>query len=226
MPRYSVWYPLVSYSPEYVAMLAARQVGAQAVFMDLPHYAFERPHLPAGDQPQPAPRRDLDEIAPRSTFYQLLARTAGHRSWNETWDRLFEVPRADWSYEALRREVALFCAAVRATTPAESLKSDGTLARERFMWKTIRETLETLKIAPADAIVVCGGFHIFLDQNDPHPPPPIPQGSLSVTVAPYSYFRISQLSGYGAGNRRRAFTRCVSKVTRRDSDRTRSSSTT
>ena len=69
------------------------------------------------------------------------------------------------------------------------------------MWKTIRRTLGTLRLEPSDAMVVCGGFHVFLDRDDPMPPPPIPEGTLSVTVAPYSYFRISELSGYGAGNR-------------------------
>src|SRR5689334_22533355 len=42
-PRYSVWYPLVSYSPELIAMRTAKEIGAQAMFMDLPHYAIERP---------------------------------------------------------------------------------------------------------------------------------------------------------------------------------------
>jgi hypothetical protein len=208
-PRYSAWYPLVSYSPEMVALHAALQVGAQPIFMDLPHYAIERPtpaaqNDPAGPAPPKTPphrRRDLDEIAPQSRFYQLLAEAAGYRSWNETWDALFESPRSDRSWEELRRDVALFCAAVRATTDPASLLGDGTLDRERFMWKTIGETLSGKKLRPRDALVVCGGFHIFLDQNDPEPPPPVPSGTLSVTVAPYSYFRISELSGYGAGNR-------------------------
>jgi hypothetical protein len=69
------------------------------------------------------------------------------------------------------------------------------------MWRTISQTLQAEKIKPEEAMVVCGGFHIFLDRDDPEPPPAIPEGALSVTVAPYSYFRISQLSGYGAGNR-------------------------
>jgi hypothetical protein len=192
-PRYSVWYPIVSYSPEYLAMSVARQIGAHAVFIDLPHYARV--------QSVPVPRRDLDEIAPQSTFYQRLAKAAGHRSWDETWDRLFETPQKGESFESARRDIAIFCAAVRATTPPESLESDGTLARERFMWWTIRQTLAERNVNPQDAMVVCGGFHIFLNQNDPEPLPPIPEGTLSVTVAPYSYFRISQLSGYGAGNR-------------------------
>ena len=194
-PRQSIWYPIVSYSPEYIAMLTAKEVGAQTVFIDLPHYARE----PASTAPQP--RRNLDEIAPTSRFYQLLARHSGSRSWDETWDRLFETPRLGQSCETLRREVAMFCAAVRATIPVDSLQSDGTIARERFMLKTMRETLADLNIKPDEAMVICGGFHLFLDRNDPEPPPPIPQGTLSVTVAPYSYFRISELSGYGAGNR-------------------------
>ncbi len=192
-PRYSVWYPIVGYSPEYVAMVTAREVGAKTHFMDLPHYAIR--------ETKEHHRRDLDEIALTSSFYQLLARAAGYRSWDETWDRLFETPRKDQTYEAMRREVALFCAAVRVTTPPESLHADGTIARERFMWQTITQTLKAEKIKPEEAMVVCGGFHIFLDRNDPTPPPPIPQGTLNVTVAPYSYFRISELSGYGAGNR-------------------------
>jgi hypothetical protein len=212
-PRYSCWYPLVSYSPELIAMQAARSVGAKVVFMDLPHYAIERPEpvAAAGSAPpagQPAPktaparrRRDLYEIAETSQFYRLLTKAAGYRSWDETWDALFETPRAERGHEGLRREVAIFCAALRATVDPASLVADGTLARERFMWKTIRETLAESKIAAQDAMVVCGGFHVFLDRNDPEPHPPIPAGTLSVTVAPYSYFRISELSGYAAGNR-------------------------
>ena len=210
-PRYSIWYPLVSYSPELIAMRAAEDVGARTVFKDLPHYALERPKPLAEVAPSPADkitpkvpakrRRNLDEIALQSEFYRQLAKAAGYRNWNETWDTLFEAPRAERTYDGLRREIALFCAALRATVDPNSLIDDGTLARERFMWKTIRETLSALKLKPRDAMVVCGGFHIFLNKNDPEPHPPIPAGTVSVTVAPYSYFRISELSGYGAGNR-------------------------
>ena len=194
--RRSAWFPLVSYSPEYVAMKTAKEIGAEATFIDLPHYAQR------GDLPDALPRRDLDQIAPQSDFFHRLATAAGHRTWAETWDALFEGHRPERSHESLRRDVALFCAAVRATTPPEMLHLDGTLARERFMLQTIRRTLEEKKIAPQEALVVCGGFHLFLDRTDATPPPPVPTaGTLSVTLAPYSYFRISELSGYGAGNR-------------------------
>jgi hypothetical protein len=218
-PRYSAWYPLVSYSPEWIALQTAKRVGARAVFMDHPHYAIEGPEpagkgIPSADEPAPqaAPphrRRDLHEMALASDFYRLLAQAGGYRSWNETWDALFETPRAERTYDALRHDVAFFCAAVRATISPASLVADGTLARERFMWQTIRQTLERLRLKARDAMVVCGGLHLFLDRDDPEPPPPIPEGTRHVTVTPYSYFRIAELSGYAAGNRApRYYERC------------------
>ena len=60
-----------------------------------------------------------------------------------------------------------------------------------FMWQTIARTLADRGIPPEQAMVVCGGFHLFLDRADPTPAPAIPQGTVSVTVVPYSYFRIS-----------------------------------
>jgi hypothetical protein len=50
-------------------------------------------------------------------------------------------------------------------------------------------------------VVVCGGFHLFLDRNDTLPPPALPAGTVYTSLVPYSFFRISELSGYGAGNR-------------------------
>src|SRR5262245_42086971 len=38
--RFACWYPLTAYSPEYVAMKTAAAIGAEVVFIDLPHYAL------------------------------------------------------------------------------------------------------------------------------------------------------------------------------------------
>jgi hypothetical protein len=211
--RFSCWYPLLAYSPEYVALQAASKVGAAAVFMDLPHHALIRPAVPvpAPNQPAPptpaaapAPRKtpedDSDRLVVESGFYQRLAAAAGYRSWDEAWDSLFEV-RAFDGHDSFRREMAAFCCAVRATTPPERLNNDGTRARERFMFRTIRDTLRERKVQPKDALVVCGGFHLFLDRADKEEPPEQPDGTVYVTLVPYSFFRISELSGYAAGNR-------------------------
>jgi hypothetical protein len=209
-PRFACWYPLLSYSPEYVAMMAAKKIDAEVVFIDLPHYCLLKPaSRAAGELPEsrkdkpPASHQvewETERLMVESTFYRTLAETAGFRSWDEAWDSLFEI-REFADCEAFRRELATFCCAARATSSVERVKSDGTLERERFMRQTINDTLRTKQLKPERAMVVCGGFHLFLDRDDPEPPPGAPAGMVQVTVVPYSFFRVSELSGYAAGNR-------------------------
>ena len=221
--RFACWYPLVAYSPEYVALRAAARSKTQVMFMDLPHYA-QIPALrtakpPAADDDQDdsgsadqgqaddkrqrgdVVEREDDRLLVESGFFQQLARTAGFRNWQEAWDSLFELKALEEDTESFRHELATFCAAARATSSPARLASDGTLDRERFMWQTIQTTLKREKVKPADAMVICGGFHLFLDREDKQPPPQPPPGTVYTSVVPYSYFRISELSGYGAGNR-------------------------
>ena len=221
-PRFASFYPITSYSPEFVAMRAARKLGAEVVFMDLPHHALIQaaPEVPSDDSPTEAssppaeaaasttnPPDDHalhpndDALFEQSGFYQRLAEVAGYRSWSEAWDTLFESDPASRSYEEYRRELAYFCAAVRATTPAAQIQTDGTLERERFMLQTIRESMKKYGTPADQVMIICGGFHLFLDRSDSQTPPPLPPGTVFHTVMPYSFFRISELSGYGAGNR-------------------------
>jgi hypothetical protein len=206
--RFAVWYPMLAYSPEYVAIQTGRKIGAEVVFMDLPHYALLEPAKPKTEDPKgnatPPPghtvQREDDRLIVDSGFYHKLAEVAGYRSWNEAWDSLFEAPDFTNS-EAFRRELAVFCAAARATASSDRIKEDGTLERERFMLQTIRQVLAERKLAPEKALVVCGGFHLFLDRADSQLPPKPPAGTVYTTIVPYSFFRVSELSGYAAGNR-------------------------
>ena len=208
-PRFACWYPLLAYSPEFVAMQAAARVNADVVFIDLPHFAqLERrtgtlvpPPDVAVEEETGKSARPTDELIVESGFYQQLAKVAGYKSWNEAWDSLFEIGEVTTDPERFRRELATFCAAARATSNPDRILRDGTLERERHFLKTIRETLDRRNLKPADAMVVCGGFHLFLDRDDDTPPPETPAGTVYTTVVPYSFFRISELSGYGAGNR-------------------------
>jgi hypothetical protein len=149
-------------------------------------------------QPTPA---SCEEVVVESSFYQTMARVAGYRSWDEAWDSLFEIGYRHGHHEEFRRDLAYFCAAVRATARPERIAHDGTLPRERHMKRAIADALAQRKLAPKDAMVVCGGFHLFLDRDDAEPPPEPPAGTRLHTVVPYSYFRVSELAGYGAGNR-------------------------
>lgn len=200
--RFPVWYPLLAYSPEYVAMVEAAALGAAAVFIDLPAHALIDPKSWADADDEPRTREtSWEDIAVETTFYRTMARVAGYRSWDEAWDALFEIGHRHADHEAFRRDLAYFCGAVRATTPAARLERDGTLPRERFMARAIAAELAARGLAASEAMVVCGGFHIFLDRADPVAPPPTPAGTCLATVVPYSYFRVSELAGYGAANR-------------------------
>ena len=212
--RFACWYPLLAYSPEYVAIQAAKEVKAEVVLMDLPHHALlKRPDDSATTPAPPLPVDDSEELIAESGFCQALAEAAGYRSWDEAWDSLFEARDFGDDIEAFRREMASFCCAARATAPAERVQHDGTLERERFMLRTIRTTLKQKKLKPEQALVVCGGFHLFLDRDDPTPPPAAPPGTVYTTVVPYSFFRISQMSGYAAGNRAPQFYQTVWDLT-------------
>ena len=116
--RFAVWYPMTAYSPEYVAMRTAKEIGAEVVFIDLPHHALVKPHEEGDEEgPPAAPQRpptapDDDKLITTSGFYRALASAAGFKSWDEAWDTLFENPHAT-DHEAFRREMATFCCAAR-----------------------------------------------------------------------------------------------------------------
>ena len=265
--RFPVWYPLLPYSPEYVAMKEALAYGAEAVFIDLPNHAlidpahWARPEITADtdeddddddededegdaadgdaadedddeddddedddeddddedddeaaarrDDPHPVSAPSWEDFVVASSFYQAMARAAGYRSWDEAWDSMFEIGHRHATHEEFRRDLAYFCAAVRATTSAARIASDGTLPRERFMKRAIAAELAKRKLSPKDAMVVCGGFHLFLDREDSVEPPEPPAGTCFATVVPYSYFRVSEMAGYGAANRAPRFYQAV-----------------
>lgn len=201
-PRFSCFYPLLACSPEYATIQAAAKVGARIVCIDLPQHA----RLPRrAEVPTPEPPRmrgpDDERLLTTSRFYKALEAASGFKSWDEAWDTLFESRPDDEDPECLRYDLALFCAASRATRDTELVAHDDTLPRERHMLRAITQTLRDEKLDPRDAMVVCGGFHLFLDRTDATPPPECPPGTVFNTLVPYSYFRMSTLSGYGAGNR-------------------------
>lgn len=191
--RFASWFPLLDYSPELVAIREARALGAEVAFMDLPFAAGL-----SREEPRELP--GWERAAASSELYRQLVASSGYRSWNETWDSLFEAGLEE-SPEDFRRRLALFCAAIRATVPPEELEADGTLARERYMAETLRRELQERGLSEDEVLVVCGGFHLFLDLEDATPPPEVPAGTQQSTLTPYSYYRVSELSGYGAGNR-------------------------
>jgi len=225
-PTFPAWYPFLQYSPEFVAMMFAKEQNIPVELIDLPHYARIMKKGARADAPFDDDDDDRDEetedgdgagetsrrektkeyefgsehLIIESRFYQQLAKTAGFRTFDEAWDTLFEMRNFD-DPEQFRREMGAFCAASRVTTLPLRMIADGTVARERQMTARIKQVLAERQLKPTDAIVICGGFHLFLNREDKESPPPIPQGTIYNTIVPYSFFRVSQLAGYEAGTR-------------------------
>ena len=192
------WYPLLACSPEYVAMRTAHAIGAQVVFIDLPQHALAAGRLQRPAAQPDAAAVDSEQLLAHTDFYARLARAAGYRCWDEAWDSLFEHGAIGQQVESYRHALAAFCAAARASA---GNCDDDTLARERHMWGSIRSTLATHAVADDQAMVVCGGYHLFLDRADVQSPPAPPPGTLHHALVPYSFLRIWERSGYAAGNR-------------------------
>lgn len=151
--RYRGWWPLVPWSPEYQALRAGAEVGAELQFIDLPLRASIPLHHVAAGRPQRAvDDRQLQE----GRYLDALAARWGAPDFDAFWQGAFEVqPR---SVEALRRAILVFASCVRAvdTEPA-ALDADGTTAREAHM----RWYVDRARKRHPDGVVavVTGAFH-------------------------------------------------------------------
>lgn len=209
-PQSAMW-PFARYSPEYQALLWARQHGAIARFIDWPAgvaLAVDAADAAAGavaaatdptELAAPAgadPNDGADDDAELAERYQGLVQRFGLRHFNEFWDAYFETPAyqpeafrtalsefAEWSAPAARRDQRSGWRDQVMATAIASAVADGT---------------------PADRIVaVLGAAHVVaLLRGDPAPPGQPPAAlPTALAVVPYSYPRLSEQSGYGAGNR-------------------------
>jgi hypothetical protein len=190
-PGSSLW-PFASYSPEYVALRWARRRGIPCAFIDVASgcgMGRERDEEAADEGD--APDIESDAAVP---FEVAAAEALGHRSFEEMWEAYYEAPGHD---------VESFSAALLAY--AETIRAGG----DRDDWHRVRDTHMARRIREHMAeeagpiAVVLGAAHAaaFLAGDvDPSlvAPAAVPT---AVTVIPYSYPRLAEQTGYGAGNR-------------------------
>lgn len=87
----AAWTPFCEYSPEYQALRAGREVGAELLFIDLPAWRMGF-----------VPNRYRDR---KSDAMERLARSLGYDDWDALWDAAFEQGGGDLvEYFALLRE--------------------------------------------------------------------------------------------------------------------------
>lgn len=187
-PGSSLW-PFASYSPEYAAARWAVANKVPVEFIDVPAGVAlaERDAGPADVQ--------LPEGKPAPTIYDQCAQARGYRSFEEFWEAAFEAPDYD---------PKTFLATLDDWADLTRHEGDREIhrARDAFMARRICEAIA--KHGENIAAVLGAAHTAALARDDFEPaleqklPAALP---CETTLIPYSFPRLSEQLGYGAGNR-------------------------
>ena len=140
------------------------------------------------------------------SLYHRYAAEAGEPDYETYWERRFEHNTSADSYQ---HAIYQFGLGVRELAVETHLSLAENLVREAFMRRRIQETIAAG--SPAEKIVVIVGAYHAPVLTDEHPVmsdeelASLPRRESLLTLMPYSYFRLSSQSGYGAGNHAPAY---------------------
>jgi hypothetical protein len=219
LPVRTLVYPFARYSPEYQAICWAHEHDVPVEFFDLPSDVFlglqdaeiqrlEKKRREARESP-PSKEELLVPVGvpePRPSLYQRIADMAGERDYDTYWERHFEHNPDPGSYHGAAMELGR---AIRELEEDEPRWRAENLVREAYMRRRVEEAL-TSGHKPDKIVAVVGAFHgpvlagefpAMTDQELAS----LPRRSSKRTLMPYSYFRLSSQSGYGAGNQAPAY---------------------
>ena len=195
-PVRTILYPLAVYSPELQAILWAHTHGTNRYTYSLPSGAMLA--LEEADTPEEEPAENTEWV------YRRLEQLSGEDH-DAFWERNFEQLS---SWRAFQRAANAFGTQLRRTAQDGKYRTAQTLVREAYMKRTICQAVEQ-GVPPEKIFCVCGAFHVpGLEENEPMTDQELsalPQTECTATLMPYSYYRLSTRSGYGAGNQAPAY---------------------
>ncbi|SFI90242.1 DUF5682 family protein [Thermoflavimicrobium dichotomicum] len=202
-----LYYPLCEYSPEYVAIQTGNEVGAACSFMDIPSAWMMKARECSPEDCEP-----LWESG-TSRYTQALARQQGFDSFEEFWEARFEIEGFHKTADQFFAEIGTYGSLIRQLEEQDDAVSPVTIQREAYM---VREIVKAVREEPTRPIVViCGAAHLnaleqgiqsFSSEDELSSNVDVPA---EVTLIPYSYHRLSEQSGYGAGNQAPRFYQLV-----------------
>ncbi|MBD5084530.1 MAG: hypothetical protein HDT33_05565 [Clostridiales bacterium] len=213
-PVRTILYPFAVYSPEIQAILWAHEHKVECRFMDLPSSVF------LGIKPWFAPVTEEDdtgeddgdagearpeEEAPTTESVYKRLETLTGEDHDTFWERTFEQIEGGPDFQAANNT---FGRQLRAATVDDQRRMAETIVREAYMKRVIAQAIAS-GISPEKIFCVCGSFHVAgLETNQPmtdEEEAALPRADSCVTLMPYSYYRLSSRSGYGAGNKAPAY---------------------
>ena len=204
MPVSTVLYPFAEYSPEYQAMKWAAKNNAEVRFIDLPtdisiglnRYEHNKDEESADGEGYYEYARDL---------YASLTEYNSEYSFDSYWERNFEH---NLNEDAYNSALTLHSAEIRQILEPIEFKSlpksnAADLVREAYMTAQIQKSL--IKYEPEETAVITGAYHALRMRRETEPMADdeiekLPCRASKLTLMPYSFYRLSSRSGYGAGN--------------------------
>jgi len=201
-PVKTILYPFAFYSPEVQAILWAHENDVPCRFMDLPSSVF----LALNEKKSLKNTQYEKENTAGTTesIYNRLELLTGEDH-DTFWERCFE--QSDRYMEACNA----FGSELRKSDNNRPDMYENQL-REAFMKKAVSDAIES-GVKPEKIFCVCGAFHvdgiINTEEFTTEEVDMLPRADSTATIMPYSYYRLSSRSGYGAGNRAPAYFRLM-----------------
>ena len=225
----AIYYPFADYSPELAALHAGEEVGAKLAFCDVPaaeslrydasHESGAEPEDPSGDGKAASPPQEIG-ASPAPTalpgygaFASAVTRASGHDTFEEFWEAAFEQDAGTRGVDDYVTLLTTFGAQSRSF---DFGSSDGYHdRRERHMAATARRLVDE-GLAEDEIVLVCGAAHAeaitryFTQDTIPAQAKPTNAGGADageleretqIALIPFSFPRLSEQLGYGAGNR-------------------------
>src|SRR6185369_1653388 len=175
-----------------------------ARLIDLPAETFlalERKEEPEAKEEAKPETPETDTQAYLRDPYEAIARVSGEPDHDTWWEKHFEHTTQE---DAYRRAIFEFGAGLRDVDYEPPRRKKETLLREAFMRRQIRDAIAEGH-DPERIVVVCGAYHATVLTAEEHAMTDaeikdLPRVPTVQTLMPYSYYRLSAQSGYGAGN--------------------------
>jgi hypothetical protein len=204
-PNRSVFYPFAEFSPEWQAILYAKQHNIHVRFMDLPiAHQFAIENDKEKDADVPSALNNSSEVIDNDGASILtkdpvsyLAEVAGYDDGEKWWDHMFEYRHNN---QEVFDAVAEAMSELRDAFPGKHDRMEK--LREAHMRKTIRQAEKEMFQTIA---VICGAWHAPVLINMPKQKEDndllksLPKAKVECTWVPWTYNRLSFYSGYGAG---------------------------
>ncbi len=142
--KYKCYYPFLDYSPELAALRTGARYGMYTAFVDMPYGDILAASTEGKGLLKEAEKSNYndDYLLSRSTYMRMLCEKTGMRSFDEFWEKYFELEGLYQDSETWFDNLLTHCRLSRENSPEEELREEGCLQREAYMAERILEVVE------------------------------------------------------------------------------------